>query len=120
MRPFHEMNLFQPFERLRVWAEPDGDNDTLADVRQDVRHVLDSHKRLWDTGRDNQRHIWYQSGSEGNDNIDISWRERAEELERKLNAALSVMWMAKEHAEAGGSGGPEMRDYRAAEEILDS
>lgn len=33
-------------------------------------------------------------------------------------AADRVMWMAKEYAEAGGSGGPEMRDYTEAETVI--
>jgi len=30
----------------------------------------------------------------------------------------NVMWMAYEYAQAGGSGGPEMRDYQALEQVL--
>lgn len=36
---------------------------------------------------------------------------RVRELETHLEAAKSLMWMAKEWAEGGGSGGLEMRDY---------
>lgn len=33
-------------------------------------------------------------------------------------AAQSILWMAKEYAEAGGSRGPEMRDYLAAKKVI--
>lgn len=42
----------------------------------------------------------------------------ARQLERELNAAKSLLWMAEKYAEAGGSNGPEMREYRAAMEII--
>jgi len=41
-------------------------------------------------------------------------------LTQGIVAARSIMWMAKEYAEAGGSHGPEMRDYTDAEEKLAS
>lgn len=44
----------------------------------------------------------------------------ASDIEAVLGAIESLLPMAREHAEAGGSGGPEMRDYRAVEEILES
>lgn len=40
--------------------------------------------------------------------------ERVTALEKKLEAAKSLLWMAKNYAEAGGDGRPEMRDYNAA------
>lgn len=39
-------------------------------------------------------------------------------LERQLKAAKSILWMAQEYAEAGGSRGPEMREYKKACEII--
>jgi uncharacterized coiled-coil DUF342 family protein len=44
----------------------------------------------------------------------------AKETDRLREAARSILWMAKEYAEAGGRGGPEMRDYEAAAEIIDA
>ena len=31
-----------------------------------------------------------------------------------VEALCCILWMAREYAEAGGSGGPEMRDFREA------
>lgn len=39
-------------------------------------------------------------------------------LREALEAANGVMWMAEAYAEGGGSRGPEMRDYREAEELV--
>lgn len=45
-----------------------------------------------------------------------------DDLERKYarlqEAARSILWMARAYAEGGGRGGPEMRDYEAAAEVL--
>lgn len=38
-------------------------------------------------------------------------KERNAKLVEALKAADSIMWMAKEYAEAGGRHGPEQRDY---------
>lgn len=70
---------------LTQWAEPDGDQDTLADVRAEVRWLL----------------------------------KRAGDLERKLEAAKSVMWMAETYAEPGGMNGPDMCEFWAAKDIFD-
>lgn len=37
-----------------------------------------------------------------------------------LHAAESVLWMAEEYAKAGGSGGPEMREFKSAVELIDA
>lgn len=41
-----------------------------------------------------------------------------QEYERLQQAARSILWMAREYAEGGGRGGPEMQDYEAAAEII--
>lgn len=38
---------------------------------------------------------------------------------RLQQAARSILWMAREYAEGGGRGGPEMRDYEAAAAIIE-
>lgn len=38
-------------------------------------------------------------------------REEVRELRDALRLADGVMWMAEKYAEAGGTGGPEMREY---------
>ena len=43
----------------------------------------------------------------------------AEDFETKFKAAQSVLWMAKEYAEAGGSHGTEMATFKAALEIME-
>jgi uncharacterized coiled-coil protein SlyX len=40
------------------------------------------------------------------------------EVEQIRSAAKSILWMAREYAEGGGRGGPEMRDYRRAESAI--
>lgn len=35
-----------------------------------------------------------------------------------LAAAQGVLWMAREYAEGGGSGGPEMREFEAVEQTV--
>lgn len=45
-------------------------------------------------------------------------RTRCATLEAALKAAKSIMWMAKNYAEAGGTHGPEMRDYNEVESIV--
>jgi hypothetical protein len=42
------------------------------------------------------------------------------DLAEGLEYAESIMWMAQEYADAGGRGGPEMRDYTAAKAALDA
>lgn len=37
-----------------------------------------------------------------------------ERLREQFEAAFSLLWMAENYAEGGGSRGPEMRDYREA------
>jgi hypothetical protein len=41
-------------------------------------------------------------------------RAENKRLREALVAAENVMWMAESYAEAGGSGGPEWRDYTEA------
>lgn len=41
-------------------------------------------------------------------------------LAEQQEAARSIMWMAEQYAEGGGSQGPEMADYLAAKETLDA
>jgi chromosome segregation ATPase len=41
-----------------------------------------------------------------------------QEYERLQTATRSILWMAEAYAEGGGSGGPEMRDYQIAAEII--
>jgi hypothetical protein len=41
-------------------------------------------------------------------------RAENKRLREALVAAENVMWMAESYAEAGGSGGPEWRDYTSA------
>lgn len=40
------------------------------------------------------------------------------EHKRVVDAARSILWMARAYAEGGGSNGPEMQDYEAAVEII--
>ncbi len=118
----YPMNLFQAMERIRAWTMPENRGKLTYDLDQiqiDARHVLDRHDLLHQIGERREKAIWYQNGSEGNGNIDISWQERAEEMERKLIAAKSVLWMARRYAEAGGTQGPEMQTVRAALIALD-
>lgn len=46
-------------------------------------------------------------------------RKYNDQLLAALHAADSVMWMAEEYADAGGTYGPEMRDYKAAKAKVD-
>ena len=41
-------------------------------------------------------------------------------LEKKLQAAKSILWMAERYAEGGGSNGPEIREYEEAIKIIES
>lgn len=45
--------------------------------------------------------------------------ETAMEFKRLQEAARSILWMAREYAEAGGRRGPEMQDYEAAAAIIE-
>src|ERR1051325_1344383 len=49
-------------------------------------------------------------------NSHATLQEENRVLREALEAADSILWMAKEYAEGGGSRGPEMRDYTEAEE----
>ena len=46
--------------------------------------------------------------------------ERMEDLIEKLSNAESILWMAEKYAEAGGSGGPEMREFNDAMKVIES
>ena len=84
------MNFFQPMTRLREWAEAKVTLlSDLPQVRADALHVLDRHDLLHRIGEEREKYIWYQTGSEGNGNIDISWQERAEQMEARL------MWLTR-------------------------
>lgn len=48
----------------------------------------------------------------------MSDAERVERYKRAYEAAKSLLWMAKEYAEAGGSDGPEMRDFEEAQRLI--
>jgi hypothetical protein len=51
----------------------------------------------------------------------LSLLDDADELDaakEALGAAEGIMWMAENYAEAGGSGGIEMEDFRAAREVM--
>ncbi len=48
----------------------------------------------------------------------VDLQQRVKELEAALLAADRVMWMAKQWADGGGSGGPEMREYKEVEAIV--
>lgn len=48
----------------------------------------------------------------------IAAESERDRLREALNAADSILWMAREYAEAGGSGGPEMVDFTAAEQAV--
>lgn len=50
--------------------------------------------------------------------VDAVERDLTAEIEQLRSAAKSILWMAREYAEGGGSNGPEMQDYRAAAEII--
>ena len=79
------MTLFQPMHRLREWCRSDEPREAnLTQVQADALHVLDRHDLLHRIGDEREKHIWYQQGTEGNGNVDISWRERAEEMETRL------------------------------------
>ena len=39
-------------------------------------------------------------------------------LKEALEAADSILWMAERYAESGGSRGPEMRDFLAANKVI--
>lgn len=45
---------------------------------------------------------------------------RIAELEKALDAAKSILWMAEKYAEGGGSHSGEMRDYLEATEKIDA
>jgi hypothetical protein len=79
------MTLFQPFHRLREWATtfPYATGD-LQQVQADALHVLNRHDLLHRMADEREKHIWYQQGTEGNGNVDISWQERAEQMEARL------------------------------------
>lgn len=83
-----KMNMFQPMTRLREWANMSPSHpEFYADIEQvqaDALHVADRHDLLEKINKDAQKHIWYQIGSEGNGNLDISWQERAEQMEKRL------------------------------------
>lgn len=44
--------------------------------------------------------------------------DEVERLRKALVAAKSVLWMAERYADAGGSAGPEMRDFCAVKDAL--
>jgi hypothetical protein len=53
------------------------------------------------------------------DRINLITQQR-DELAAALRAASSILWMAEKYAEAGGSRGPEMRDYTEAAETVEA
>src|SRR5665213_1770005 len=121
------MTLFQPMHRLREWASnPFPFLLDIPQVQADALHVLDRHDLLHRMAEERKKHIWYRVGTEGNGNVAISWQERAEEMERKLEAAKSVLWMAERYSQStdakNGFGGPGTPDhqFQAAMEILES
>lgn len=78
--------------RLEAWAQPDGDNDQLAAVRDDIRSLINRlpqyacHKagimgfRPEDADAI-ENLVWYHKGGEDHGWNPTSWRDRAEELE---------------------------------------
>jgi hypothetical protein len=47
-----------------------------------------------------------------------AWQRVKGERDQLREAARSILWMAREYAEGGGRGGPEMQDYEAAAAII--
>ncbi len=111
---FEPLKLFALTERLRAWASVDVESGPLCQVIQDVRWLLD-----WDVKQYHEiERLHRASLYEKEHDHEVTWRERAEELEAKLKAAQSVMWMAEAYAEAGGSHGIEMSEFSAVKEVL--
>jgi hypothetical protein len=74
---FEPLKLLAVTERLRAWSSVSEDA-TLEQVQQDVKWLLDSHLLYHQENERLYRASLYSK--EG----DISWRERAEELEERL------------------------------------
>lgn len=116
------MTLFQPMHRLREWCalDPHAATYGIAQVQADALHVLNRHDLLHRIGEEREKHIWYQQGTEGNGNVDISWQERAEDMERKLEAAKVMIALTQWYYHDHLWGIPAGQPYRDAMEILES
>lgn len=71
--------------------------------------------------KDPNHHIYVIDGDAYDRLSDLATRavEERQRLQGALRAAdRKAMWQAEQWAEAGGSGGPEMRDYLEAKEAL--
>lgn len=113
---FEPLKLLAVTERLRIWAEPDGDNDQHTQVREDIKWLLADHLRLYQEARSNEALIWYcPHGKEGPYD---TWRDHAKRLETKLEAVKSVMWMAERFAHLSDVG--IQCQFNTAKEILES
>ena len=71
------------------------------------------------------RRVMDEAGAELSRERSLVGRIRSlEEALREARAALlmaeAVLWMAENYAEAGGTGGPEMRDYRGVPEAVNA
>lgn len=79
---------------------------------------------LWFRGPDGRRHGVVAELNErvDADRMALGWNALPALLDvaEALASAKGVLWMAREYAEAGGSGGPEMRDLAAAEANVDT
>ena len=121
---FEPTKLFNVVDRLSTWTETPITSGSLMQVREDVAFLLASHLDYYQRYQKWEAMYWYQQDKEDNGNIAISWRERAEEMERKLKAAKSVLWMARQYVDqlAPGSEATDQAAYRmaAVEEILES
>ncbi len=121
---FEPLKLVAVTERLREWAEPDGDNDQHTQVREDVKWLLASHLHYYQQYEKWERAYWWRQDTEDNGNIAVSWRERAEELETKLEAAKKLLRFSEEVSAslARGMGRivdqAEMRELETAREVL--
>ncbi len=119
---FEPMKLIAVTERLRAWASV-SEQASLDQVQEDIKFILDSHLDYYKRYEKWGKAYWYQIESEGNGNVSISWRERAEEMEKAAKTVLRIAetW-AKEIEDADGPfhRWPDKEELDAAKEILES
>lgn len=76
---FEPMKLIAVTERLRAWSKGNF-GPTLAQVREDIKWLLDSHLYYYQKTQELDKAYWGAGCKEA----PMSWRDRAEEAEKKL------------------------------------
>jgi hypothetical protein len=107
----HEfMKTMQVTERLKTWCDGYAINGGVTQAIEDIKWLLADHLRLFAENRDKESDIWYQTEKSDNGNVSISWRERAEEMETRLN------WLTKQFHDMKWSDAGPLSDLKPEDE----